>query len=195
MEYLTVVYHHFLLSLHRNALTVLATPDDLGRGKPIGTARHVDILIFPHRHRRRCTFDVQDVGRHDNLEVSNLAYHRVSVHLAHIITPVLLLRLCNVQQPCVGVIVRHAVPWDARYHMPVYRQYHLPIDVYPRDFEMAQVLDDTREVCISAHRNRHVGYRLCESWFIHHHVCDEGYQVNHEQYIPARKACRKELQR
>lgn len=49
----------------------------------------------------------------DYLQISDLANHGICVHLAHVIAPIVLLGLANVKKPCVGIIVRYAVPRDA----------------------------------------------------------------------------------
>lgn len=50
MEDLAVVHHHLLLALHRDALPVLAPPNNFRRGESVSPTRHVDVLILPHRH-------------------------------------------------------------------------------------------------------------------------------------------------
>lgn len=96
-------------------------------------AGHVDVLILAHRHRGRGAVNVEDVGRHHHLQVAHLADHGVRVHLAHVVTPVVLLRLADVQEPRIGVVVGDAVPWDARYHVLVDGQDHLSVYVDPGD--------------------------------------------------------------
>lgn len=60
----SIELHTFLFPLDGDALAVLTPPDDLGRGEAVGPARHVDVLVLAHRHRRGRALDVQDVGRH-----------------------------------------------------------------------------------------------------------------------------------
>ena len=65
------------------------------------------------------------------MKISNLADHRVSVNLAHVVAPVLLLHLADVQQPSHGVVVGDAEPRQSRDHVAVDGQDHLPVDVDP----------------------------------------------------------------
>lgn len=75
------------------------------------------------------------------MQIANLAYHGVRVDLAHVVAPVVLLGLADVQQPCVGVVVGDTVPRDTGDHVPMYRQYHLPVYVDPGDLQMNHKLE------------------------------------------------------
>lgn len=58
------IKHTFLLLFDGNFLSILAPPNDFWGREAIGPARHVDILIFTHRHRRRRTLNVQNIWWH-----------------------------------------------------------------------------------------------------------------------------------
>lgn len=67
----------------------------------------------------------------NNLEVPDLADHRVSVDLAHVVPPVFLLDLADVQQPGHGIVVRNGEAGEARDDVAVDGQDHLAVDVDP----------------------------------------------------------------
>lgn len=48
----------------------LPSPDNFWCGKSIGTAGHIDILIFAYGHRRRSALNIQYIGRNYRTEES-----------------------------------------------------------------------------------------------------------------------------
>ena len=68
----------------------------------------------------------------DNLKEADLAHHRVRVQLAHIVAPVVLLYVVDVQQPGLLVVVGNREPRYLHHHVLVDGQEHLTPHVNPR---------------------------------------------------------------
>lgn len=103
-----------------------------------------------------------------NLQIPDLTDHGISVHLAHVVTSILLLHAAYMQQPRFSIVVRHTksgYSWD---HVAVYRQDHLPVYVYPSDLKTTthKILPSTgwklneEDVWSSREIWKHAGCRL-----------------------------------
>jgi len=66
------------------------------------------------------------------LKKAYLAYHWISIYLAHIITSVILLHTINMKQPCFLIVVWHGKPGYFHNHMFVNSEQHLATNMDPR---------------------------------------------------------------
>lgn len=67
----------------------------------------------------------------NDLKKTHLAYHRIGIYLAHIITPIILLHTINMKQPCFLIVMRHGKPGYFHDHMFVNSEQHLTTNMDP----------------------------------------------------------------
>ncbi len=100
---------------------------------------------------------IQEMLTH-NVEYPHVGDHGVRVYLAHVMSLVLLLHVLDVQTPRVVLVVGDGEPGDARYHLVVDGQDHLPVQVHKGNLEVVQVLDHTRDDGVAPHGHGDVGH-------------------------------------
>ena len=93
-----------------------------------------------------------------NVEYPHVGDHGVRVYLAHVMSLVLLLHVLDMQTPRVVLVVGDGEPGDARYHLVVDGQDHLPVQVHKGNLEVVQVLDHTRDDGVAPHGHGDVGH-------------------------------------